>query len=202
MNLPGWLRKLFICVMGMAGGVSAQAPPAFTWDERLQSYLHGTHSWQRLTVAGAGAGLDHLRREPRCWDRGANSFARRYGAGMARRAVHDTIELGAGALLNEDTRFRPSGAASFRARLRHAALETFRTSGDNPRLAYARLLGTAGAVLLAPAIYPAPMSVPHFFQGAGWGYLGRMGSSFLTEFSGDLKKMGPRGNLWVSRSVG
>lgn len=158
----------------------------------MQDYLQRTYGWQRLSVAVADAGMNHLLRDPGQWDRSPNSFAYRFGANMARRAVRNTVELGAGALLREDTRFRPSGLTGIGPRLRYAALQAFRTSGDNQRFAYSRLIGTAGSSLVSSPVYGDALTGPRFLEDLGWGYVGHLQKSVLTEFGDDLKLFGDR----------
>ena len=186
------MKKVFFCVIGTAGALCAQVSPTFTWDERVQDYLHRTYGWHRLTMSAATTGVEYLLKEPKQYDGRPNSLAYTVGANMGRRVVRNTIELGAGALLHEDTRFRPSGATGFGARLRYATLQAFRTSGDNPRFAYSRLLGTTGGALVTPPIYGGSMTGPRLLEDIGMGYLGHLQKSMLTEFGGDLVNLGGR----------
>jgi hypothetical protein len=182
------VKKVFFCFIGIAVALPAQVAPTYTWEERVQDYLQRTYGWQRLTVSAANSGLGHLLRDS--GDSGPDTFVWRMAASTGRRAVRNTIELGAGALLREDTRFQPSGATGLGARLRYAALQTFRTSGDNPRFAYSRLLGVAGGAAVTPPLYGHAMTGPRFLEDMGMGYLGHLQKSLLTEFGPDLKILG------------
>ena len=188
------MRKVAWCALVAA---LPAYPQAFDWQQRVQHYVHRTYSWQRLTLLAVDTSIDHLFDEPREWGRAPASFSYRYSAGFGRRVVRNSIELGVGAALHEDTRFQPSQGRSFLGRVRHAATNAFLTSGEHPRLAYSRLAATTGGILIASHWYPRPLTVPLFFEGLGFGVLGHLQNSFLTEFSPDMKAFGKR----VSRKI-
>ena len=127
----------------------AQAPPSATpryeWKDRWSYYLHRTYSWQRMSLLAADTAFDHLMGEPGEWARDPECYAWRYGSAFGHRVVRNTIELGAGAALGEDARFRLSQAAGFRARVRYAAIQAFAGyRGERRVFAYSRLAGAIG----------------------------------------------------------
>ncbi len=186
------MKKVFFCLIGAAVVLPAQMAPTYTWEERVQDYLHRTYGWHKLTTSAASTAMEHLISKPRQWDGSPSSFGYHLGGDIVKRTVRNTIELGAGALLHEDTRFQPSGETSFGARVRYAVLQSFRTSGDNHRFAFSRLMGTAGGALVSEPIYDHSITGPQLLQDIGKGYLGHIEKSMLTEFGPDLRVWGGR----------
>jgi len=183
------------CLLLALGSLHAQALPGggvpFDWQARWQHYLHRTYSWERLGFLAADSAFEQLMGEPREWGRRPHSFAYRYSAGLGGRVVRNSIELGAGAALHEDIRFRPSGARTFRGRIKYAFWQAFTGQRDGRRaFAYSRLAGTAGGTLAISLWEPRPLTASRFFEGVGFGFAGHLQNSFLNEFSGDLKAAG------------
>jgi hypothetical protein len=160
---------------------------SFTWEERLQHYVHRTYSWQRMTLLAADTGFDHLL-SPNEWGRGPESFGYRYGAGFGRRIVRNSIELGLGFALDEDLRFRPSSLKGFRNRIGYSVRHAFLASRGE--LAYARFAASAGGALVGTAFQSAPAS--QVLQGIGFDMAGHLQNSLLAEFSPDLKRFATR----------
>jgi hypothetical protein len=67
---------------------------------------------------------------PRQWEDGGGAFGRNYGAALGERVASETARYGAGALLHEDFRYRPSKARGM-ARLFHAIGYTFVDTSDS-----------------------------------------------------------------------
>jgi hypothetical protein len=166
----------------------------FEWNQRWQHYLHRTYSWQRLAMLSADSAFDHLTGEPGEWGRDAGYFGARYGAALGRRIVRNSIELGAGAALGEDTRFRPSRATSFRSRLGYAFLQSVSATREEHRVfAWSRLAATVGGAALCSGWGgQRPLGPGRFMDGVAFGYLGHLQNSLLAEFAGDLKNFGRR----------
>jgi hypothetical protein len=176
-------------------GARAQAPSAsttFDWEQRWHHYLYRTYSWQRLSLLSAETSLDHLLRQPREWDRAPDSYGYRLASGLGRRMVRNTIELGAGAALGEDTRFRASGKRAFGARIRYAFLQAFMAYGRDgkPRFAYSRLAATMGGMAVISSWGPQPVNAQMYFERVGFDFLGQLENSFLAEFGDDMKSVG------------
>ncbi len=188
------MKKVFLCLIGAAVVLPAQVAPTYTWEERVHDYLQRTYGWQHLMTSAASTGMDHLLSQPRQWDGSPSSFGYHLGADIAKRTVRNTIELGAGALLHEDTRFQPSGKTGFGARVRYAALQAFRTSGNNQRFAFSRLLATAGGAVVSEPLYDHPITGPRLLEDIGMGYVGHLQKSMLTEFGPDLK-------VWIKHKL-
>jgi hypothetical protein len=166
----------------------------FPIEERWRHYVHRTYSWQRMAMLGVDSVFDQFMREPREWGRGPASYGYRYGSGFGRRFVRNSIELGAGIALKEDTRFRPSGEKGLLRRIRYASTNAFLARGpDGERtFAYSRLAATVGAPLIASTWHPCHRSPGHYAESVGFGYLGHLQNSLLTEFSPDMIRLGKR----------
>ena len=82
---------------------------------------------------------------PNDWHQGMQGFGRLYGSAYGTKVALETGRFGAGALLHEDFRYRPSESKNFGVRLGHAILFTFvdRSDTGTPRLAVANFVGAA-----------------------------------------------------------
>jgi hypothetical protein len=145
-----------------------------------------------MGLLAVDTGFAHLLRDPNYWARGPNDFGCRYGSAFGTRVMRNSIELLAGAALHEDARFKPSGQAGFSRRLKYAFKNALlATDGEGrKRLAYSRLGGTAGGILIVSAWSPRPLTAPQFFEDFGFGLVGHLENSLLTEFTPDMKKVG------------
>jgi hypothetical protein len=184
------LYLLLLC--GGAPGQTPSPPTTFDWGQRWHYYVYRTYSWQRLSILSAETVWDHMMREPREWDREADSYGYRLGAALGRRMVRNTIELGAGAALGEDTRFRASGNRAFGSRIRYAFIQAF-TAYDRDgkrRFGYSRLAGTMGGMAVISCWGPQPFGAQQYFERVGFDFLGHLENSFLSEFGDDMKAVG------------
>ena len=137
--------------------------------------------------------FDYLTGDARDCDRSAAGYGCRYGSNLGSRIVRNSIELGAGAVLNEDTRFRPSGAKTFGARIRFATLQAFEADhGGERRFAYSRLAATLGGVVAVSLWRGRGISGWRLAAGIEDSYTSHLENSFLTEFNDDLKGLGRR----------
>ncbi len=190
------LRHSSVLLLGLLtplyGQQATPGPPAFGWGERFAYYAKNTFGWHQIGLQAVDAGFDQLLRDPKYWARGANDYGCRYGTGFGQRVTRNSIELLAGAALHEDARFKPSGENRFSKRLEYAFKHALLATGDQgrERPAYSRLAATAGGVLLAYAWNPQPPTAPQVFQNLGFGLIGHLENSLLTEFSPDMKRFG------------
>ena len=147
-----------------------------------------------MAMLGVDSAFDQFMREPREWGRGADGFGYRYGSAFGRRFVRNSIELGAGIAFKEDTRFRPSGEKGLMRRFRFAAANAFLARGpDGERtFAYSRLAATVGGPLIASTWHPCSRSPGYYAESVGYGYLGHLQNSLLTEFSPDMIRLGKK----------
>jgi hypothetical protein len=194
------VRLAIFAVCGTAA--FAQQPPAgpaaaFSLEDRMKHYVHRTYSWQRMAILGVDSAFEQVTREPREWGRGPAGFGYRYGSGFGRRLVRNSIELGAGIALREDTRFHPSQEKGLWRRIRYASLNSLmaRTDAGGRTFSYARLSATVGGPLIASTWHPCRRSPSHFAESVGFGYLSHLQNSLLTEFSPDMIRLGKRVRL-------
>jgi hypothetical protein len=186
------LPACLILALAPAFGQSSPAPqtPGFSWDDRLRQFTHRSFGWQRLTILAAETGFEHAINEPKEWGREPESYAVRYSALYGRRLVRNSIELGLGAALGEDTRYRPSGQTGLARRLRFALHHAMLTADG--RIARSRLVATAGGVVVSSTWYPGGLSGSQILEGLAYGYLGQLENSLLAEFGADMKSTARR----------
>jgi hypothetical protein len=179
-----------------AGGLAyAQAPPApFTVEDRLNHYVHRTFSPERMALLGADTAVEQLFDRSHDWHSGSRGFMHRYSSNFGSRLVRNSIELGAGMALGEDTRFEVSGKSGFASRLAFAASgSVLARDGQGKRgFSYARLAATVGGTLITSIWRPCANSPRHHMEEIGSGYLGHLQNSLLTEFSPDLLRFGKK----------
>src|SRR5258708_3017835 len=113
---------------------------------------------------------------------------------LARRTARTTVELGAGALLREDIRRRPSGLTGIRPRVVYALLHAPLARGPEGawRPAYSRFAGTLGGIAISSAWEGKPLTAPRLFEGLGWSATSYLPDALWTEFEPDMKRMGCR----------
>jgi hypothetical protein len=189
--------KVLLCFLPALTAVYAQAPQdataSFDWDQRWQHYLQRTYSWQRMGLLVLDTTFDHVTGDSREWGRTPQGFGCRYGSNLGSRIVRNSIELGAGAALREDARFRPSGAKTLGGRVRYATLQAFVAyRGEERRFAYSRLAATVGGFVAVSLWGGRPISPWRFAGNVGGAYTGHLENSFLNEFGDDLKAVGLR----------
>jgi hypothetical protein len=190
----------------LAAACCAQTAPddAFAWENRLQQYLYRTYSWQRMTLLALDTGIDHALQDPKSWGNGPGGFACRYSSSFGRRMVRNSMELGLGAVLDEDLRFIPSGTASMRARIRYAVVQAFTARRPDGSLepAYGRFGATLGAAVVSSSWRPGGLSGSRTLECFGFSLLDHMQNSLLTEFSPDLRRFGVRVLNGIQRRYG
>jgi hypothetical protein len=167
--------------------------PAFGWDERWRYYVQRTYSFERIALLAADTAVEHAigpgacGRHPKC-------YPDHYGYAFARRIARTSIELGAGALLGEDTRRSPSGRARLRDRITYAVSHAYlaRNSNGEYRPAYSRFAGTVGALAVASAWEQKPFWCPRLAGGIAAAFTTYAQDSLLAEFESDIKRIGLR----------
>jgi hypothetical protein len=78
-----------------------------------------------------GAGFAQLRNDPEEWGQGFKGFSHRFASLYGRRATANTIALGLDVAMKTDPRYDRCECKSFKPRLGHAILRTFRTRKDS-----------------------------------------------------------------------
>jgi len=192
-------RVIFVSVVllllfGSAAFAQAQPSKQFPIEERWRHYVNRTYSWQQMALLGLDTTFDHALQEPHEWGRSPESLTYRYSSNFGRRVVQNSIELGAGILLREDTRFAPSQKEGFLRRVGMAATGAVMAQNErgNRRFSYARLAATAGALLVTSTWHPCGRSPEHLLGRVGDSYLGHLQNSLLTEFSPDMRRFGKK----------
>jgi hypothetical protein len=159
----------------------------------FQNYLDRTFGWQTLTWLATDTAIDHLRSRPE-WGRGPGGFGCQYASGFGRRLISNSVELGVGLALHEDTRFHFSGRNGFMPRMRYAMAHAFIDSvrGGKFEPAYARFAAITSSALIAPSWHRQTLSASGFFLDLTSGILGQLQNSVLYEFGPDLQRLGQK----------
>jgi hypothetical protein len=159
----------------------------------FQNYLDRTFGWQTLSWLATDTAIDHLWSRPE-WGRGPGGFGCQYASAFGRRLIGNSVELGVGIALHEDTRFHLSGRTGFLPRMRYAMAHAFLDSVPEGRFApaYARFAAITSTALIAPSWHQQTLSASGFFLDFTSGMLGQLQNSLLNEFSPDLQKLSRR----------
>ena len=165
-------------------------PPA-TSAPQFQRYLDRTYGWQTLSWLASDTAIDLLRSRPE-WGRGPGGFGCQYASAFGRRLISNSVELGVGLVLHEDTRFHLSQRRGFLTRMKYAMTHAFLDSvpGGKFEPAYARFAAVTSGALITPAWHQRSLSASGFFEDFTFGMLGQLQNSLLNEFSPDLQKLG------------
>jgi len=180
---------LVVCLPALAQSVDNFAD----WRERWDYYVQRTYTWQRLGMVALDTATEipfnaaACRRPPYC-------FPHHLGGALARRTARTTMELGAGALLREDIRRRPSGLTGVVPRLRFALTHALLARGPdgNLRPAYSRFAGTLGGIAVSSTWNGRPLTTRAFAIGWGWEATSSFQDAVLTEFGPDIRRIGRR----------
>src|SRR6266498_2600093 len=120
------------------------------WQERWDHYVERTYSWKNMGLLAADSLANQTLRLEKC-TRKPYCLPHNVGGAFARRITRTSIELGAGALLREDIRRRPSGLTGFMPRAHFALTHALVARGRDGEweLAYSRFAGTFGAITVS-----------------------------------------------------
>jgi len=131
-------------------------------EERWRRYLSSLVSPAYAIQSAAGAGINHLANTPSEWNQGAEGYGRRFANSYGIHVVRQSIRDGAGALLDEDTRYMPSPDTRFAPRLKYALMSTFmaRTHTGRRRVAFSSIGALAGTAFISRAWQPSSTSQP------------------------------------------
>jgi hypothetical protein len=189
------LYRLGVVLLLFTGVFWAQtpAPASLEWQDRWDSYLHRTYSWQRVGMLGAETAFDQAFHLDKC-GRPPYCFPHSFGGAMVGRITSTTIELGLGGLLKEDIRRRPSGLTGFHKRVVFALVHAPLARGPDGewRPAYSRFVGTAGAFVVASEWAGRPITRNRMAQSFGWSLTDYFQEALFTEFEPDMKRFGTR----------
>jgi hypothetical protein len=133
-------------------GMAQSLTPLPTPDERRAAYWKGLANPLSVVTSAASAGIGQWRDAPEEWEQGGSGFAKRFVSSYGGHMVHSTLEFGASSLLNEDTRYIPSGRKGFGPRLKYALANsmTARYRGDDG-IMYSRISGAKLSALVGTA---------------------------------------------------
>ena len=199
---------VFLLAAGCPGarGQDDTTTGPYTGRERLDFYVERTFlSKSRLAFLLADTAEDHLLRQPRGWGMGSCGWATRLGSNYGRRLIRNTLELGAGALLSEDSRYVPSTVPGIAPRVQHAVISAFtaRTNSGRRRPAYAAFAAITATAFIVSVWQPRAVSPGHVMRGVSFSLLDRVPDRLLDEFSPDMKRFGKRvwrGTVTAGRS--
>jgi hypothetical protein len=121
-----------------------------TLQERFTEYAVRTFGPRAVVTPAFGAAIRQANPNPNYpenWQTGFGAFGRNYGSGLARKTTFETARFTAGALLHEDTRYRPSTVKNPVGRALYAVSFVFvdRSDAGRPRLALANFAAAASA---------------------------------------------------------
>lgn len=151
---------------------------SLTLGKRARIYSHDMFSLETIVGPAFGAGIGQWEDEPSGWHQGAEGYGKRFGSGIARHTIDETIRFGFAAVDGEDPRYFLSEDRSFWGRTRHAIVSTFvsqRASGGHIP-AFSRFAGTYGASFISNVWYPDNRATA--------GYAARRGSTALASSIG------------------
>jgi hypothetical protein len=185
-----WLSLLFAC--GLLPAQDA-APDPQNLHERWDTYVQKTYSWKKIGVVAAETAFEQTFQFNKC-GRPPYCFPHEIGGALTRRTARTTMELAAGALLNEDLRHRRSNLPGFRQRLSYALLHAPLAIGPDGewRPAYSRFAGTLSAVAVTSAWEGRPITAARLSRDFGFTATSYFQDALWTEFEPDLKRMGRR----------
>ncbi len=186
---------LWLSIFG-AESLSAQVQFAepFTPNAQWSYYVRRTYGPVRLGLLGAEAAIEHVLRDPACWDSDADSYGRRYGRDFARRTIRNTAELTTGLITGEDLRYRRSRSHSVPGRVWNAlrSAGTARMPDGSKRPAYTRFVAAQMADLATARWTHQTIRPGWMLQSVGWSALSQIQTNLLDEFGPDLRRIGFR----------
>jgi len=187
---------LMLSAMGPRLVSAQQLIEPFTPSARWAHYVHRTYSPARMGLLAADTAVDHLLREPACWDYTAISYGRRYARSFERRVVRNSAELVSGLLTGEDLRYRRSRSRSIRGRAWHAMRSsvTAQMPDGSQRPAYTRFFANELASVSTAYFNGQPIRPGRIPHSLVWSTLDQAQTNLLDEFGPDLRRMGDR--IW------
>lgn len=146
---------------------------SLTFGQRARVYRHNLFNPETIIGPAFGAAIGQWEDEPPGWRQGAEGYGKRFGSGLARHAIGETIQFGFAAADGEDPRYFLSEDRSFWGRTKHAVASTFvsQTGSGRHIPAFSRFAGTYGSAFIANEWYPSNRATA--------GYAARRGSTAL-----------------------
>ena len=183
--LPGAPSSSSSAATNPSYATSAITDHSLTFGQRAHLYGRSIFSFKTILGPGFGAGIGQWEDEPPDWRGGAEGYGKRFGSGVGRRAISETIRFGFAAIDGEDPRYFRSENRGIGARLGHAIASTFvsKTSSGATIPAFSRFLGTYGAAFISDAWYPDNrVQAGDAARRGTTALLGGIGFHLLTEF--------------------
>jgi hypothetical protein len=131
-------------------------PYDLSFQERVRVYRHSILSPYTVIGPAFGAGIGQWEDQPPEWGQGGVGYARRFGSGMARHLIAETIRFSVAAMDGEDPRYHPSLEKGVWNRAFYAVEETVtsHTASGGRIPAFSRFAGIYGAAFFSNSWYP------------------------------------------------
>jgi hypothetical protein len=188
---------LFVLLTQTLAAQQGSTFPAYyeSGTERLRSYTFRTYTDPvRLGWLLLESGKNTWSRDPKEWDRSAESYSYRVASQWGERIVRNTVQLGFETMLHEDSRYRPTMETGFRRRILFAirsSVVAYKPDGS-VQPAYGLIMAGAAAATVSSTWRPQSFGADTLFCGIGESAIDRMGNNLLTEFAPDLKRFGQK----------
>ncbi len=124
--------------------------------ERIGDFLRDTTGPGAFFQSVFIAGTHHLVNAPTEWGRGIEGYHRRLANQFGRTAIQNSIQLGLGAALKQDLRYRRCSCSGFLRRTGHALLSNFtaRTPDGRQTFTLAKAAGIYAGATISTSWYP------------------------------------------------
>src|SRR5262249_45944834 len=109
--------KRHFCVLLLAALPAAAQVGA---EQRLHDYGIGLIGVQAWLGSAASAGIGQWDNSPEEWGQGAEGYGKRFGSRFGQNVAKQTLQLGLGAALHEDLRYKPVRTGSAGSRIWNA----------------------------------------------------------------------------------
>ncbi len=154
----------------------------FGTGEKFKLAVNNSWSLATIGVALAGAGFGQAIDSPEGYGQGADGYAKRFGAGMARAASENLFGTFAiASIMREDPRFYVRKNLSFGQTVKYSAVRVVFTRSDSGKrvVNYAGLLGPLAGEFLANTYYPegnrdVSSALIRYAGDLGWRFGGNM----------------------------
>jgi hypothetical protein len=128
--------------------------------DRWHHYLLGLVSPVAIFRSAAASGITQWNDTPHEWGQGSTGYGRRFASSFGGHIVRQTIQSGAGALLDEDNRYVRCTESGFTPRLKYAVTSTFmaRSHTGARKVSYSAIGSLVGAAIISRAWQPPSTS--------------------------------------------
>ncbi len=170
---------------------AAGALRAMSRREKFSYYLRSTCGWDGVAWSVAAAGFSQALDSVPEWGQGMQGYGKRLGSRSAQRAIKNSIEAGAGVLLNENPRYTPSRRSGIWKRGLYASSRTFLSQPDSGgiRPGYSKLIAIVGATYISRQWWPkAYRTASEYAWGSAVGLGMEAGKNIFAEFWPDIRR--------------